>query len=56
MPVAADWDEGATLAETVGVFRNGSWFYKITNSGGIGDGQFNYGSPGDVPLIYREDA
>jgi hypothetical protein len=56
IPVFADWDGGSSLSETAGVFRNGQWFYKISNTGGIGDGQFLYGSPGDVPLVYREDA
>jgi hypothetical protein len=56
VPVAADWDGGDNPAETVGVFRAGTWFYRTDNAAGPATGQFLYGSPGDRPLIYREDA
>jgi len=36
---------------TIGVFRNGVWYLRSSNTGGPADLAFNYGIPGDTPLV-----
>jgi hypothetical protein len=53
-PVIADWDGATAVGDSVGVFRAGTWLYRITNTSGPADGFFRFGGPGDRPLINRE--
>jgi hypothetical protein len=50
VPLIGDWNGDGT--ETVGVFRNGRWFFKNANAGGFDDGFFDYGQAGDRPRIW----
>jgi PKD repeat protein len=49
-PLLGDWDgDGIT---TVGVYRNGYFFLRNTNTGGVADVVFTYGNPtGDLPVV-----
>ena len=48
LPVTGDWDGNGTAS--IGVFRNGIWYLRNTNTPGGVDSVFAYGSAGDVPL------
>lgn len=48
VPVTGDWmGQGR---ETIGVFRLGVFYLRNTNSAGIADLTFNYGSATDTPV------
>ena len=48
-PVAGDWDGNGT--DTVGIYRNG-WFYlRNSNTNGIADLIFALGVQGDEPIV-----
>ena len=49
LSVVGDWD-GDGIA-TPGVFRNGAWYLRNSNSTGIPDLSFGFGDPGDVPVV-----
>ncbi len=47
-PIAGDWNGDGI--DTVGIFRNGTFFLKNSNTPGFADLSFAYGSAGDIPL------
>src|SRR5204862_6438243 len=47
-PVVGDWNGDGN--DTVGVFRNGAYYLRNSNSSGAADLAFGYGDPGDQPL------
>lgn len=47
--VRGDWDGDGT--ETVGVFRQGSWYLNNSNDNSPPEISFGFGNPGDVPLV-----
>ena len=49
IPLVGDWDGNGT--DTIGVFRNGTWFLRNSNSPGPVDAAFGYGQAGDVPVV-----
>ncbi|MHB8645500.1 MAG: hypothetical protein ACYDAR_06905, partial [Thermomicrobiales bacterium] len=51
-PVVGDWTGGGI--ESIGVFRNGSWYLRTTNTTGAADTFFRFGTTGDVPLVRSE--
>jgi thermitase len=36
---------------SIGVFRNGLWYLRNSNTDGIADLAFTYGQPGDIPVV-----
>jgi RHS repeat-associated protein len=46
--VVGDWDGNGTT--TIGVFRNGTWYLRNTNSAGAHDVTFGFGTTGDLPV------
>ena len=49
IPVMGDWDGDG--ADTIGVYRSGTWYLRNSNSGGAPDMAFTWGAPGDVPVV-----
>ena len=49
IPVVGDWDGNGT--DTIGVYRNGTWFLRNSNAAGAPDLAFTWGSPGDIPVV-----
>ena len=47
-PVAGDWDGNGTT--TIGIYRNGSFLLRNSNSSGYADHVFGFGMPGDQPI------
>jgi len=47
--VVGDWDGNGT--DTIGVFRNGVFYLRNSNTNGFADLAFTYGQPGDVPVV-----
>ncbi len=47
--VIGDWNGGGTRHP--GVFRNGVWYLRNFNSGGLGNLVFSYGRGGDIPVV-----
>jgi aldose sugar dehydrogenase len=54
VPLVGDWDGNGTA--TPGVWRNGAFFLRNSNSTGIADASFLYGNPDDVPVVGDWDA
>jgi len=52
VPIAGDWNSDGV--DEVGVVRDGFWYLNTTMSeqGGIADISFQFGNPGDRPLVY----
>jgi hypothetical protein len=50
-PVAGDWL--GTGVVSIGVFRNGAWYFDLNNDGAFeaGEGPFYYGLPGDKAIV-----
>jgi len=50
-PVAGDWL--GTGVVSIGVFRNGAWYFDLNNDGAFeaGEGPFYYGLPGDKAVV-----
>lgn len=46
--ITGDWDGDGD--DTVGIYRNGTFFLKNTNITGIGDITFAFGAPTDIPI------
>ena len=49
IPVMGDWDGNGT--KTIGVFRDGTWWLRNSNTSGPSDMLFQFGSPGDIPVV-----
>ncbi|MEV7783303.1 hypothetical protein [Kitasatospora sp. NPDC088351] len=49
VPVAGRWPGSSST--TVGVFRDGVWGLRISNSAGPADGTVSFGQAGDVPIV-----
>ena len=50
IPVAGDWQ--GTGVDRPGWFRDGTWHLRHSLSGGAADQTFQFGSAGDVPLVW----
>ena len=48
VPVVCDWNGDGTA--TPGIFRNGTWFVRNSNTSGAADVSFSFGDPGDIPV------
>ncbi|MAU13365.1 MAG: hypothetical protein CL607_26335 [Anaerolineaceae bacterium] len=46
--ITGDWDGDGD--DTVGIYRNGTFFLKNTNTTGVGDVTFAFGAPTDIPI------
>jgi CSLREA domain-containing protein len=53
-PVVGDWDGDGD--DTIGTWVSGSFFLKNTLAGGAADIVFDFGSPNDLPLTWRQGA
>ncbi|MGA2105576.1 MAG: C1 family peptidase [Methanoregula sp.] len=58
IPVIGDWtgqinSTTGQPVDTVGVYRNGVFYLRNSNTGGPADTVFGYGSPGDIPVNGR---
>jgi peptidoglycan hydrolase-like amidase len=49
IPAAGDWNRDGLA--TVGVFRNGTWYLRNSNSNGPPDAAFGFGLSGDLPVV-----
>jgi hypothetical protein len=54
IPVIGDWDGNSI--DTVGVFRNGRFYLRNSNTNGLPDVSFAYGTPGDIPVVGTWDS
>jgi hypothetical protein len=52
-PVTGDWDNNGT--DTIGVYRNGSFYLRNANTNGFADLIFGLGIPGDMPIAGNWD-
>jgi len=56
-PVVGAWaiapvqSNGGGIGDGIGVVRNGTWYLRNTPSTGTADTVFNYGNPGDIPVV-----
>jgi hypothetical protein len=48
LPVVGDWNGDGV--DTVGVFRQGTWHIRNSNTGGVAEASFFFGNPGDSPI------
>ena len=53
IPVCGDWT--GVGHDTPGLFRNGIFYLRNSLTSGGADIAFGYGSPGDIPIILRDD-
>ena len=56
IPVVGDWTGQINLTtgfpiDTVGIYRNGVFYLRNSNTGGTADIVFGYGNPGDIPVV-----
>ena len=47
-PVIVDWDKDGV--DTIGVYRNGRFFLRNSNTIGFADIVYDLGNPGDMPI------
>ncbi|MBK7452587.1 MAG: hypothetical protein IPJ46_02405 [Anaerolineales bacterium] len=52
-PVTGDWDNDGM--DTIGVYRNGSFYLRNSNTLGFADLVFALGNPGDMPIAGNWD-
>jgi lysyl endopeptidase len=52
-PLAGDWDNDGI--DTIGVYRNGQFMLRNTNTIGFADWVFDLGIPGDMPIAGNWD-
>ena len=48
-PVIGDWNGDGI--DTVGVYRNGVFYLRNSNTVGVADLAFRYGLPGDISVV-----
>jgi hypothetical protein len=53
-PVMGDWDDDGV--DTIGIYRNGTFFLRNENTNGFATIVFNLGNPGDHPIAGDWDA
>jgi hypothetical protein len=49
VPVVGDWNGDGI--DTIGVFRNGNFYLRNSNTNGAPDLMFAYGAASDVPVV-----
>ena len=49
LPVVGDWNGDGT--DTIGVFRNGTWFLRNSNDPGPVDVAFSWGARSQIPVV-----